>query len=234
MTERAGLQKLSLVDYPGKTASVIFLPGCNLRCPFCHNAGLVLEPEDTGLMSLEEAFSFIESRKGLIDAVCVSGGEPLLNPVGEIKTILNRLRTMGFSVKLDTNGSFPEKLSEVIASGLVDFIAMDIKNQPLKYPETAGIPGFDVEPVMRSVEIIRSSGVEYEFRTTVAHPFHEVSDFSLIGRWIQGARSYCLQKYTDSGDIIKRAGIRAFTDEEMDGALAAALKYVPETRLRGA
>ena len=230
--DRVGLQKLSMVDFPGKTAAVLFLPGCNLRCPFCHNAGLVLEPEGEGLIGIEEAFSYLEERKGLLDGVCISGGEPLMNPLEEVMDILNRAGELGYSVKLDTNGCFPDKLSEILDSGVVDYVAMDIKNQPLKYPETVGIAGFDVRPVMRSAELLQRSGIDHEFRTTVAHPFHEVSDFSIIGKWIKDAPAYYLQRYNDSGNIIKRAGVRAFSDEEMNDALACALINVPKTGLR--
>ncbi|MCR5303506.1 MAG: anaerobic ribonucleoside-triphosphate reductase activating protein [Lachnospiraceae bacterium] len=229
----AGLQKLSLVDYPGLKAATVFLPGCNLRCPFCHNAGLVLGGEEDSLTQMETVFSFLEKRRGLLDAVCVTGGEPLRNDPREVIHILRRAKDMGYKVKLDTNGCFPDRLSEVIDSGTVDYIAMDIKNQPLKYPMTVGISDFDIAPVMRSVQILVRSGVEHEFRTTLAHPFHELSDFEPIGRLIGGASAYYLQKFIDSGNLIKGAGVRGFSDEEMNEALATARVYVPSVKLRG-
>ena len=160
----AGLQKMTLLDYPGKVACTVFLQGCNFRCPFCHNSGLLGVPEST-LMNMEQFLTFLQRRKGLLDAVCVSGGEPTLSP--DLRELLTAIKAMGFSVKLDTNGSRPEILEQLVQDGLVDYVAMDIKNCPQRYGETAGIPALNLQPLERSIRFLLSGAVDYEFRTTV-------------------------------------------------------------------
>jgi len=196
-----GLQKLSLLDYPGRICATIFTVGCNFKCPFCHNASLVLKDKEVVYIPQEEIFSFLEKRKGLLDGVCITGGEPLLQ-----KDIINFIRyikqDLGFLVKIDTNGSFPDKLKEIIDLGLVDYISMDIKNSLDKYPLTVGLDKLNIKEIEKSVEILRESNVPYEYRTTLVREFHTQEDLDLIAKWLKGAPRYYLQNFADSGDLI--------------------------------
>lgn len=225
-----GLQKLTLLDYPGLVACTVFLPGCNLRCPFCHNASLVL-PDRMGPAGLteEELLEFLQNRRGKLDGVCVTGGEPTLHP--ELPELLARIKDLGFRVKLDTNGSRPQALSQLLRDGLPDYVAMDIKNSPRRYRETCG--GVEVlEQVRQSAELIMDSGIDYEFRTTAVSPLHTPADMEAIGIWLRGAKAYYIQKFVDSGDLLS-SGLSALTDGEMEALLHAVTPYIPNTRLRG-
>jgi len=196
----SGLQKLSMVDYPGKLAATVFTGGCNLRCPFCHNAPLVLRVSETPELPSEEVLAFLRSRKGLLDGVVLSGGEPLLQTGAA--DFLREVKSLGFAVKLDTNGCYPEALAAILEEGIVDYVAMDIKNRPEKYAETVGIPGFDAAPVLESAQLLRSSGVDYEFRTTVVRELHTLEDIRAIGEWLKGSKRWYLQQFVDSGDLV--------------------------------
>ena len=196
----SGLQKLSMVDYPGKLAATVFTGGCNLRCPFCHNAPLVLRVSETPELPSEEVLAFLRSRKGLLDGVVLSGGEPLLQTGAA--DFLREVKSLGFAVKLDTNGCYPEALAAILEEGIVDYVAMDIKNRPEKYAETVGIPGFDTAPVLESAQLLRRSGVDYEFRTTVVREFHTLEDIRAIGEWLKGSKRWYLQQFVDSGDLV--------------------------------
>ena len=222
-----GLLKLTLLDFPGNTACTVFFGGCNLRCPFCHNASLVRgEGED---ISTEEFFRFLSKREGVLDGVCVTGGEPLLQK--EIADFLRRIKEMGFLVKLDTNGTFPEKLKSLVKEGLVDYVAMDIKSSPEGYERAAGVK-VDMEKIRESVKFLMSGEVKYEFRTTVACGAVLPSDMEGIGKLIEGADKYFLQGFVDSGDLIGE-GMSAYSKEEMEEMLEIVKKYVPATELRG-
>ena len=161
---------MTLLDYPGKVACTVFLSGCNFRCPFCHNAGLVLSPCAQDLIPEERFFAFLQKRKGILDGVCITGGEPCLQP--DLADFIRRIREGGFAVKLDTNGSFPDVLQVLLQQGLLDYVAMDVKNAPARYAETCGVPGFDPAPVERSVRLLQQSGVPFELRTTVVAGLH--------------------------------------------------------------
>ena len=224
-----GLQKLTLLDFPGRTAATVFLAGCNLRCPFCHNSRLVLERDYTPIPE-EEVMAYLKKRVGLLDGVCVTGGEPLLSD-GTLE-FLGRIQALGYEVKLDTNGTFPEKLEEALKSGYVDYVAMDIKNTPEKYPETVGVSAFDVECVKRSVELLKSSGVAHEFRTTLVDTLHTVEDVEQMAKWLGENESYYLQRFVDSGEILEK-GLKALSDEVMQKCLKIASKYVGKAQLRG-
>ena len=226
----AGLQKLTLLDFPGHVACTVFTAGCNLRCPFCHNSELVLPERKPPLMGEEEFFSFLSKRKGILEGVCVTGGEPLLQK--DIADFLRRTKELGFAVKLDTNGCFPGKLRELVEQGLVDFVAMDIKNSPARYGETVGIPAFDLTAVEESVDYLMSGAVDYEFRTTVAAQFHDEQSFHDIGRWIAGAKRYALQEFRDSGDVLA-GGLAPCTPEQMQAFLSILKPLVPDAFLRG-
>ena len=225
----SGLQKLTLLDFPGKTAATVFIAGCNLRCPFCHNSRLV-EDRDFDPIPEEVLMAYLKKRAGLLDGVCVTGGEPLAS--NGTLALLEKIKALGYDVKLDTNGTFPEKLEEVLNSGFVDYVAMDIKNIPEKYPETVGVPSFDVSGVMRSVELLKSSGVAHEFRTTLASPLHTEEDVEGIAKWLGKNEDYYLQKFVDSGEVLED-GLSALSDEVMQNCLKRASKYVRMAQLRG-
>ncbi len=226
----AGVQKLTLLDYPGKIACTVFLSGCNLRCPYCHNPGLVL-PEwgNESEMSVAEVLAFLERRKGKMDGVCVTGGEPTLQP--ELPAFLKKLRSLGFAVKLDTNGTNPEMLKALMHDGILDYVAMDIKNSPSRYAETCG--GADVLfKAQESAGLLLQGAAEYEFRTTVCKPLHTERDMAEIGRWLRGTKRYFLQAFVDSGDLVS-GGVQAHTQEELARLRQAVLPYIPNTQLRG-
>ena len=201
-----GLAKLTLLDYPSKIAATIFTGGCNMRCPFCHNPRLVfMEEEELGQ---EYILSFLKSRVGILEGVCITGGEPLINR--DIVPFIKQIKDMGFKVKLDTNGSFPEILESLIDEGLIDYVAMDIKNCPDKYPETVGRKDFDVAPILKSVQILMSGRIPYEFRTTTLKSFHTEEDFLKIGKWLEGADNYFIQPFKDSGDLISISALEGY------------------------
>ena len=225
-----GFAKLTLLDFPGRVACTVFTGGCNFKCPFCHNASLAVRAGELPNIHEEEVFALLRKRKGILDGVCVSGGEPLLMP--DLGDFLGRIKEMGYAVKLDTNGYLPERLAAVIDLGLVDMVAMDIKNSPEKYPLTAGVPGLDMAPIYESADILMRGSLPYEFRTTVVKELHEAEDFEKIGRWIAGASAYYLQSFTDSGDIIKD-GLSAHSKETLESFLGIVQKYVSNSHLRG-
>lgn len=227
----AGLQKLSLLDYPGVVACTVFTAGCNLRCPFCHNAGLVLPEQIDGELDTDEVLGFLQKRRGILDGVCVSGGEPLIH--GELKDFLKSLRGMGYRIKLDTNGSFPEQLNRLLEEKLVDYVAMDIKNGPSHYVETTGIPGQSTERFAESKDLLITGTVDYEFRTTVVRGLHTEESLLEAAEWIKGAKAWYLQQFRDSGNLIHPEGLSAFSDEEMQRLLEAVRQTFPEAKLRG-
>ncbi len=225
-----GLQKLTLLDYPEKVACTVFTAGCNFRCPFCHNASLVIDTYKNKEISEEAFFSYLDKRGGVLDGVCVTGGEPLIQR--GIEEFLARIKEMGFAVKLDTNGSLPDKLKRIVESGLVDYVAMDIKNSQESYGRTVGIEDYDISNVNKSVQYLLRGNVPYEFRTTVVREFHQRSDFESIARWIGGARRYYLQQFVDSGDLIQN-GLHGYNKEIMNQALEVVRKGVQTAQLRG-
>ena len=225
-----GLQKLTLLDYPGKVACTVFLSGCNLRCPYCHNPGLVLPEQSEGSEIPEaEVLSFLERRKGRLDGVCITGGEPTLQP--ELPEFLEKLRRLGYAVKLDTNGTNPDMLEALAQEGLLDYAAMDIKNSPDRYAETCG--GVDLlGPVKRSAALLMAGAVDYEFRTTVCAPLHTPEEMAGIGRWLKGAKRYFLQPFVDSGELVG-SGVKPLTKEEIEALRDSVLPDIPSTQIRG-
>ena len=195
-----GLQKLTVLDFPGKLACTVFTAGCNLRCPFCHNARLVTHPDERDRIDEAQVLDYIYSRKTMLDGVCITGGEPLLQK--DIKEFIAKIKETGLLVKLDTNGCYPEKLAELIDAGLVDFVAMDIKNSPREYGKTVGIENFDFSPISKSIEILQSSNIDYEFRTTVVRELHTAQSLKEAAELIPGAKHWYLQSFVDSGDLI--------------------------------
>ena len=225
-----GLQKLSMVDYPGKLAATIFTGGCNLRCPFCHNAPLVIGAEEASILSEGEVLDFLSSRKGLLDGVVLSGGEPLLQP--DAADFLRELRSLGFSIKLDTNGCYPERLRSILKESLVDYVAMDLKNAPGKYAQTVGVKNFDLSSVEESIRILKTGCIDYEFRTTVVQELHTLDDILSLAKWAQGAPRYFLQHFVDSGNLIGQ-GLHEVPAAEMQAMLQVAKPFFGEVLLRG-
>lgn len=225
-----GLQKLTLLDYPGEIGATVFLGGCNLRCPFCHNASLVLPEKFGETMPDEEFFDFLKSRQGKLRAVCVSGGEPTLYP--HLEDFMRRIKEMGFLLKLDTNGTRPDVLKRLVCEGLLDYVAMDIKNSPEGYAKTVGIEPFDLSGVRESAEFLMSGAVDFEFRTTVVRELHGEEDIENIGKWLSGEEKFFLQTYTDSGDHIKD-GYSGYTPAEMEALTEILKKYIPKAEKRG-
>lgn len=225
-----GLQKLTLLDYPGRVACTVFTRGCNMRCPFCHNASLVVPPGEMPSIPEGDFFSFLQKRKGLLDGVCISGGEPLLNP--DIRDFLKKIKDLGYLVKLDTNGSYPLELKSVVKEGLVDYVAMDVKCSPECYPTASGISDLDFKPIGQSIEFLLGDGVDYEFRTTIVKEIHNSDNMKALAGLIRGAKRYFLQKFTDSGDLIGW-GMTACSDDEMEDFLNIVAPFVKTAALRG-
>ncbi len=227
----SGLQKLTLLDYPGRVACTVFTGGCNFRCPFCHNAPLVLPEQLTQDTDEEQVLSYLKKRVGVLDGVAVTGGEPLLHK--DIGAFLAKVKALGYSVKLDTNGSFPELLMELVKEGLVDRVAMDIKNSPELYAHTVGLEKLDMGPIERSKDFLLSGSVDYEFRTTVVKGLHTRESLRGAAQWIKGAKEYYLQQFKDSGSVLDIEGLDAFSEKEMH-ALAEGLRdLVPSVQVRG-
>lgn len=225
-----GLQKMTLLDFPGKVACTVFTGGCNFRCPFCHNALLVTELPENPDYTVDEILAFLKKRSGLLDGVAITGGEPLINP--DIGDFIRSIRRLGYSVKLDTNGSYPDRLKSLVAEGLIDYVAMDIKNCREKYAETVGLKSLELSRIEESVDFLKSGAVDYEFRTTVVKEFHTVEDIRSAAEWIKGAKRYFLQNFVDSGNLIdsSMSGVDKSVMLEMQRAAA---DFVPKTEIRG-
>ncbi|MBR6916913.1 MAG: anaerobic ribonucleoside-triphosphate reductase activating protein [Clostridia bacterium] len=224
-----GLQKLTLLDYPGHTACTVFTSACNFRCPFCHNASLV-ECRDLATVPEEEFFAFLEKRHGILDGVAITGGEPTLQ--AGLLDFIKEIRSRGFNVKLDSNGYLPDVLEKILSSGAVNYVAMDIKSSPEHYSIASGIDNVNISKIERSIEAIKRSGVEYEFRTTAVKGIHTPADFLSIGKWLGDVPRYFIQRFTDSGDVL-REGYEAFSKEEMTSLLAMARIHIRSAALRG-
>lgn len=225
-----GLQKLTLLDYPGNMACTVFTGGCNFRCPFCHNRSLVFLNENDSEIANEDIFDFLKNRNRILDGVCITGGEPLLHK--GLKAFIQRVRDLGLKVKLDTNGSNFEKLKELIDEGLVDYVAMDIKNSPEKYAMTIGLQNYDLSEIEKSKNYLLEDHVDYEFRTTIVKQFHEVSDLKKIGEWIKGAKHYYLQNFEDHGTCIV-SGLGEVDADTMEQMKETVRPYVENIEVRG-
>lgn len=225
-----GIQKLTLLDFPGKTACTVFTAGCDLRCPFCHNASLVIRPPKESEISDEELFAFLEKRKGVLDGVAITGGEPLMQP--DIKEFIIKVRSLGYAVKLDTNGTYPKKLKELVEEKLVDYVAMDVKAAPSGYPPAVGIGGYKLDKIKESVDFLLSNAVDYEFRTTVTRELNPVESAEELGEFIKGAKRHFLQQFRDSGEIIG-FGLSAHSKEDMLLMRDILSNYVQSCELRG-
>lgn len=225
-----GLQKLTLLDYPGNMACTVFTGGCNFRCPFCHNRSLVFLNENDSEISTSDILDYLETRSKVLDGVCITGGEPLLHK--GIRTFIEKVRNLGLKVKLDTNGSNFAALKQLIDDGLVDYVAMDIKNSPEKYQETIGLQGYDLGEIEKSKNYLLENHVEYEFRTTVVKEFHDIADFENIGKWIKGARHYYLQNFEDHGTCIQE-GLSEVGPDVLEQMRQTVMPYVENVEIRG-
>lgn len=225
-----GFQKLTLLDYPGKVACTLFLAGCNFRCPFCHNAFLVTDIDNSIVFPEEEILAYLKKRKGILEGVCITGGEPLLRH--GLEDFIKKVKDLGLCVKLDTNGTDPEKLKGLIEKGLIDYVAMDIKTCPDKYPLVAGVPNLDVSPILKSVELLKTNIVPYEFRTTIVKELHEIQDIEKIGEWIKGTPKYFLQNFVDSGNLIE-GNLHEHDKETLEKMVKIARTFVPNAEIRG-
>lgn len=244
-----GLQKITLLDYPGKIACTVFLGGCNFRCPFCHNGSLVLPEKFGETIDKGDFLSFLDSRVGRLQGVCVSGGEPTLH--NDLPELLSEIKARGFAVKLDTNGTNPEMLFSLIADGLVDYVAMDIKNSPEKYALTVGLvqpveatssadeklisnfefPISNLRAVRESAALLMEGRVDFEFRTTLVRELHSAGDIRAIGEWLSGDEKFFLQTYRDEGDLLA-GGFSAFSSAETEGLLSILREYIPAAEIR--
>ncbi len=225
----AGFQKLTALDYPNHVACIVFTKGCNFRCPFCHNASLVTHTQDADEFSQEEILEYLEKRKGILDGVVITGGEPLLQ--NDIEDFLKKIKKIGYDIKLDTNGTFPEKLISLVNKGLVDYVAMDIKNCKEKYNETAGVSNVNYEDIQKSIDFLMMGFVDYEFRTTVVNELHTIQDIGAIAQSIKGAKKYFLQSFVDSGDIIG-GNLSSVSTKTLHEMCAVSTKFVENCNLR--
>lgn len=227
----SGLQKMTLLDFPGAVACTVFTGGCDLRCPFCHNASLVLPERARDAIDEDEVLRFLKKRQGMLEGVAVTGGEPLLH--ADLADFLRKVRALGYRIKLDTNGTFPDRLRALVEEGLADRVAMDVKNAPLLYGRTVGLRDFDLSAVERSKDYLLEGHIAYEFRTTVVRGLHTAESLTAAAHWIEGAQAYYLQQYRDSGDVLRPDGLGAFTDAEMRALLEQVRTVIPNAALRG-
>lgn len=228
--EILGFQKTTLLDYPGHVAATVFVGGCNFRCPFCHNGLLVLDPMAKPRISEEEVLSYLKKRQGVLEGVCITGGEPTLQQ--DLAAFIRRLKGMGYLVKLDTNGSRPQVLTQLLQEGLLDYAAMDIKASPDNYATAAGLEQFDFDNIRQSIRLLMESDIPYEFRTTVVRGIHILEEFEEIGRLLQGCRAYFLQGFQESDSMVGQ-GCEAFSVQEMEKMAELAGKYIDRVELRG-
>lgn len=225
-----GLNKTTLLDYPEHLAATVFTGGCNFRCPFCHNAGLVLDPGSQPHIPEEEVLSFLRKRKGILNGVCITGGEPTLQK--DLAGFIRRIKEMGYLVKLDTNGYRPEVLSQLLEEKLLDYVAMDIKSSPARYGIVAGVKGLDTSVIYKSVDLLKCSGVKYEFRTTVVKELHSKEDFEEIAKWLTGSRVHYLQAYRENENVIQ-SGYHACDREEMEEYAQILRTTIRKVEIRG-
>ncbi|MGB4661058.1 MAG: anaerobic ribonucleoside-triphosphate reductase activating protein, partial [Mobilitalea sp.] len=206
-----GFNKLTLLDFPKHLAATIFVGGCNMRCPFCHNASLVTDPSSQPIIPVKEVLDLLAKRKGILEGVCITGGEPTL--YSDLPDLIRQIKSLGLAVKIDTNGTNPRMIKSLVDQHLIDYVAMDIKNSKENYELTSGIARIDLAVISESVSYLLADTVDYEFRTTVVKEYHTAKDILSIGNWIKGAKAYYLQSYQDSGDIISTDELHALPKE---------------------
>lgn len=225
-----GFNKLTLLDYPGHLAATIFLGSCNMRCPFCQNASLVLRPSTQPTISAEDVLDSLKKKKNILEGICISGGEPTLHP--DLPLFIKEIKALGYKVKIDTNGTNPAMLKSLHQDGLIDYVAIDIKNSKEKYALTSGISTINMTPIEESISFLLSTSLDYEFRTTIVKELHSEEDMLSIGEWIRGAKAYYLQSYKDSEDILS-PGLSCHTKEILEHFVKLLKPYVDCVSLRG-
>ncbi|MEG0215142.1 MAG: anaerobic ribonucleoside-triphosphate reductase activating protein [Hungatella sp.] len=225
-----GLQKTTLLDYPGHVAATIFLGGCNFRCPFCHNKDL-LGQDAEAFCSTEELLTFLQKRAPILEGVCITGGEPTLVPE-ELEALIRAIRSYGYLIKLDTNGYRPAVLKHLCEAQLLDYVAMDIKTCRERYPLVAGVPGLHIDPIEESVTYLMQGSIPYEFRTTVVKELHVADDFVKIGAWLHGCSAYFLQNYVESDQVLC-PGFSAYSAKELLAFLDLLKPDIAQVGLRG-
>ena len=225
-----GFNKTTLLDYPGRVASTIFLGSCNFRCPFCQNSPLVVDPGQQPEISPEEILAFLKKRKGILDGVCVSGGEPTL--AEDLPDFLKKIKELEYEIKLDTNGSRPYVVKSLVKDGLIDMVAMDIKASPDNYPSLCGLRYPDMDSINETVQFLMSGSVDYEFRTTVVKELHSEKDFREIGQWLKGTKAYYLQAYRDSEEVLQ-PGFSSYSLKELEHFRSILLETMDLVEIRG-
>ena len=225
-----GFQKTTLLDYPGHVSAIIWTVGCNFRCPFCYNTNLV--KEESELFSEEEILDFLEKRKGFVEALTISGGEPFLQP--DLKEFCKKVKDLGYKIKIDTNGTFPEKLKEMIDEKLVDYVSMDIKAPKEKYNELSGVNP-DIEKIEQSISILKNSEVDYEFKTTVVPDFLDKEDIIKTSKWIKDSKKYYIQQFKNDIPVISKEleNLTPYSAEYLEDILNEVKPYFKECKLRG-
>ncbi len=226
------MQKMSLKDYPDKMACTIYMSGCNFKCPYCYKRDLVFIPENNSYVDSEEVMDYLKRRNQLLDGICINGGEPLLQ--ADLEKFIRKARRLGYAIKIDTNGYYPDKLKRLIDKKLINYVALDIKNTKDKYAETAGvnIENFDIKPIEESLKILKTSKVEFECRTTVIKEFHTKEDLIKIAKWLKPIDHYYLQQYEDTDSCIQK-GLTPYSIQEMEELQAEIKKIIPNTEIRG-
>lgn len=225
-----GFQKMTLLDYPGNIACTIFLGACNFKCPFCHNGSLVLVPEKEPVIPVEDIMKVLKKRQGILDGVCITGGEPTLSE--GLRELIIRIKRMGYLVKLDTNGTRPEILRGLVEDHLLDYVAMDIKNSKEKYAVTAGVSQVNMEKICESVEFLTSGVVDYEFRTTIVREFHGKEELEAISQWLKGSKRYFLQTYKET-DLVICPGFSSYSKNELEELAQIPRQTILEVGIRG-
>lgn len=225
-----GYQKTTLLDYPGHVAATIFTGGCNFRCPFCHNAALLANPDSTLLIPEDEILTFLQKRKNVLFGVCITGGEPTLQ--SDLSDFIKKVRSLGYKIKLDTNGYQPEILSGLLNQKLLDYIAMDIKAGFSNYAAVSGIPNLNLTNIKDSISLIENSGINYEFRTTIVKELHSQQDFLEIADMISPKSFYYLQSFKNSGEIPTN-GLSSCDKETLANYLSIVKEKIPNSFLRG-
>ena len=225
-----GFQKTTLLDFPGHVAATVFFGGCNFRCPFCHNGDLVLNPGTDPAFSSQEILAFLQKRQGILEGVCITGGEPTLQP--GLSDFLRAVKDLGLLVKLDTNGYRPQVLRYLLEEELLDYVAMDVKASREHYSLACGLPEVKIELIEQSVELLKNCRIPYEFRTTAVKGIHTAEEFTAIGEWLQGCKAFYLQNYRDSEQVIER-GFAGFERGQLEDMTRAMAEHVPQAALRG-
>ena len=225
-----GINKTTLLDYPGHVAATLFTGGCNMRCPFCQNSGLVLEPQSQPEIREQDILAFLQKRQGVLEGVCITGGEPTLQP--DLEGFIRQVKELNYLVKLDTNGYRPQVLRHLLEEELLDYVAMDIKASREHYSLACGLPEVKIELIEQSVELLKTCRIPYEFRTTAVKGIHTAEEFTSLGQWMQGCKAYYLQNYRDSEQVIRR-DFSGFDREQMEEMRRAMAEFVPQAALRG-